>query len=60
MPIYDKLTEDEKKWMIEAGYDPSCANSHPAKDTINILWGIYASRGYTLGEAQVMSKRLED
>jgi len=60
MSVYEKMTEDEKKWMMEAGYDPICANSHPEKDTINILWAEYAARGYILAEAQAMSKRLED
>jgi hypothetical protein len=58
MNTWDMLTQDEKDWIKEHGYGEKDVNECPPEYTINMLWGEYAYRGYVLGDAEEMARRL--
>lgn len=58
MNTWDKMTEDEKKWIAERGWSRDDVNENPPEATINTLWLEYATRGYILHDAEAMARRL--
>lgn len=57
MSIWDKMTSEEKQWVLEEGYSEEDANDS-VEDTISFLHIRYASHGKILAEAQEMARRL--
>ncbi len=55
MSIWDKMTSEEKTWILEEGYSEEDANND-VEDTISFLHIRYASHGKILAEAHEMDK----
>ena len=57
MSNWDKMTSEEKQWVLEDGYSEEDANND-VEDTISFLHLQYAIHGKILAEAQEMARRL--
>lgn len=55
---WDAMTETERQWIEEAGYDKLDVESHAVDATVSRLRDEYAARGYILADEQEMERRL--